>query len=391
MAVFKNLAGKIRDTRKRLGLMQDELSIELSSRTGRQVSRGLVARWESNLERSRTTPHPDHLFALAHMTKNPWQTLFWFMDDAVPPTQGVEYRPDGTRLLEPMFSAEQLEGFDSALSERDEGGPNPEFAAMVESPRGLERLRKHFEQLAEQERQKLAGEAMSSQGNQAPQAASKPNQSAGIAGLLGGLSYGEPSHIFFTRPEVGIGALRHSRKEAGLLTDAKLHETPNESDFLEQFKERQRRNKKFWDAVKWELEGRLNLGDKDHCFSKTVTSGLVQTRVDYLEDRIMVGFISADEVDSPFSETLFFNTYLPPAMGNLLLAERMGSRSFKKAVLIYTTRDREHASPLIAKAEDFAPSLKLLRFTLLVAAGHTKVAEALANFIERGGGEGENV
>ena len=140
MTKFQHLSGKLRSIRKQLGLQQRQLADRLEPK----VSQGLISQWEGNLVRSRPEPSAEHLRQIAEMTKTPWWTMCWFMDDAIDHALGVNYHQDGSRELGPNLTDAEEEAARSQFTAQDAAPPQGWLVEWQSDPSRAYDLRMHF-------------------------------------------------------------------------------------------------------------------------------------------------------------------------------------------------------------------------------------------------------
>jgi hypothetical protein len=383
-------------------MLQGKLADELTAKSGRPVSRGLIARWESNLERSRATPHPDHLIALANMTESPWQTLFWFMDDEVPATRGVEYRPDGTRILEPNWSDEEVEGFFSALSTSKNEKPDEKFAEMVDTPSGLEKLRKHFARMASEEKLASAREDFGDLDDSGEEPRKvRPNLPEGrvvIPKSDKGATSVRVARFSERGTSIGEGALPGPINFTITDTNAPTTGISNEAgrERLAYFSERRRKQELFWGAVQWQLEEEFGVPDVADKFFIGISSGIINVKVGFFDNKYLVQFVrlfrdfsldenfkelpTAESIDRPFVRMELTNN-----LAQMVLAEKIKGKTYKKLILGYGMKNRAMSEPLLRQFQSWEPSLKLIGVSLDIATGSYAVAKALNDFFREDG------
>lgn len=97
-----NVAGKIKDTRKRLGMTQKDFILAVSKKLhlSTPLNDSLASQWESNLK-NRANPTDEQLAAIAELTSRPWDTMWWFMRDDIDHKRGYELYPDGQFTIAP--------------------------------------------------------------------------------------------------------------------------------------------------------------------------------------------------------------------------------------------------------------------------------------------------
>jgi transcriptional regulator with XRE-family HTH domain len=135
-----NVAGKIKDTRKRLGMTQKEFILNVSKQLNLNspLNVSLASQWESSLK-NRANPTDAQLAAIALLTSRPWETMWWFMRDDIDHIRGFVLYPNGQfSIAPPDLSPEQEEELHTGLATNLKTSPNEpiskELIAWIKEP-----------------------------------------------------------------------------------------------------------------------------------------------------------------------------------------------------------------------------------------------------------------
>lgn len=377
MPKFTNLADKIRQVRNNLGMTQKQFS-ELIG-----VKRTLVARWESPQERLRTVPNEVVLRKIANQTASPWQTLCWFMDDAVTAERGFIYYPDGTRILEPELSEKEVDlMIERHQQEADKlSKPDPKIAELIDSPNGLSRLYDFY-------KDKTFEKNIQAKPNGIPDNENIP------AGTRVTIRDGGPlnkegtkyfrSEFIISAPRVLADIAPGRNFEKGKIKSKfpRLFDDELEQDrMMGGYDEEESRGKslmKFWGAVQYDLETEESIYDTDVYFNKSFRRGEIRAFANYHDGRILA-ITRAIYPDTPASSLKY---RVSNAMGQLFIAEKVLGKTFKKLILFYSPTplliDTEH---LREQFKELVASAQTLGVTIEFTDGARQTARLLGSFI----------
>jgi transcriptional regulator with XRE-family HTH domain len=341
METFKNLAPKIRSIRKQLGLKQEELATRL------QVSRPLVALWESNLIKNRVTPSPEKLIALTQLTQKPWWTMLWFMDDELDSTVGVDYFPDGTKITEPSWEDSDVERMLAEISARDNAPPEDWLKEIVVNSDKLFELKTILSDPQRQNIKRPPPPRTVANGL----IARRPPTVWDVAGIEG-----ERQNAISVAAEV-VG---HNPTEFG---DEEMHDAA--------------RHANFWGAVKWNLESAQRLVDVSHYFEARTDCGVIKLRLGYFDTKNAIDFLQI----SPTTEIPAVRHRLTRAIGNLFTFEKVKGKTYRKMIVIYTQDSFYDEKKLKNVFSDLINSVSTLGISTPICLGPVEVATKMREFI----------
>ena len=346
MESFKNLAPKIRSLRKKLGKKQEDLAEDLG------VSRSLVALWESNLLKNRVTPSGEKLIALSKLTKQPWHTMCWLMDDEIDSSTGVEYFPDGSKVVEPKFSDEDIQGFMAEDLARQNEPPSGEIEKLINDPDNVFKLRQLLSQSALRKRTTAESEKTTA----AAQSSGLIVRALPTIWSIAGIESKKPSNRFFVQPE-------------GMTYDDYLH-------YIE-IEEKDR-----WDnfrgGLKYYLNSEQQIENANSFFEHVAEGGAIKARVDYFDTKNVFGFIVAE----PSKEVGAIRRALTSQLSKLFLFEKIKGKTYRKKIIIYTIEDLYNEFKLKEVFLDLINSAGALGVSVDVCCGPQKVAESMSRLIK---------
>lgn len=377
MAKFIHLAGKIQEVRKTLGLKQEEFAEKLG------VTRSLVARWETPSEKNRSIPKEEHLKAIAAMTPRLWETLCWFMDDGVEPGRGFQYYPDGTRILEPIFTDDQMAELHAQMAEQaqHDANPSPMIAAMINEPKGLKALHYFYQDLNKKEQ------------IQTPEPVQKgipenENVPSGTVEILGASVNQRnsvnrlASMVVPRRESVGEIAGGPNYKKR----DSEEQKTHISIDYAEQrstgFRteedDRQAAMEIFWGAVQYNLQDAEHIEDARAYFHKRINCGVIKQSLPYFDGRTLAIYSRIDVELGLNIIRMRLNRYL----GDLFMAERIQNKSYKKLILFYVIGSGQvDTDKLKSYFEEVINSAQMLGVTIEFTCGANHTAQVFGKFI----------
>jgi transcriptional regulator with XRE-family HTH domain len=418
-----NVAGKIKDTRKRLGMTQKDFILAVSKKLylSTPLNDSLASQWESNLK-NRANPTDEQLAAIAELTSRPWETMWWFMRDDIDHKRGYELYPDGQFTIAPpdMSPDQEEELLASMAAENKEKYSSPiagKLTAWMKEPSTMWALYEPPEQPIINTQQRALGIA-----GLLPSALCKrcgyknlltanycadcanPLHTEGIVGLLsdkaanvfkeqvskatigGGFHDPKLSTIGGTNETPLQQLSRASQKRLGLTVsrgpvvsdyvdfpplppprpNTNKYETAEDFDY--------ENDKNFWAAVKF-------FATNDHFinteyFNQKIQAGAISQTVSYFDgDRaIQLLYIHRD------TEMRTLRRSLQNKMMELIFIDRMKKRTSKKMILISLYEKGLKLNALDKHLDEIIHSAELLGVQVRFASGPLEVAESIATF-----------
>ena len=356
MTKFQHLSGKLRSVREQLGLQQRQLADRLEPK----VSQGLISQWESNLVRSRPEPSAEHLRQIAEMTKTPWWTMCWFMDDAIDQAMSVNYHQDGSREMGPNLTDAEVDAARSQFTAQDAAPPQGWLVEWQSDPSRAYDLRGHFAKMPWSEDKfslwPTLGSALRSTGAHQSLVAKAPPTLGDIA------------------PKADFGPPESS--DVGY--EAASYQGSGDQQEDEEEDERVKRQR-FWEAVKYYLGEDSGAPVRDALFNRTVSSGDIKQNVGYFEPDCAIQFLPATH--KTYASTV--KRRLREILGELFLIEKMQRRSVKKLILCYLTNHDLNSEQISTHFAEYVNSAQLLGVTVQFTSGPQATASAIADFIKK--------
>ena len=406
-----NVAGKIKDTRKRLGLTQKDFILAVSKKLhlSTPLNDSLASQWESNLK-NRANPTDEQLAAIAELTSRPWETMWWFMRDDIDHKRGYELYPDGQfTIAPPDMSPEQeeelLAGMAAEYKEKYSAPIADKLLAWRAEPSTMWSLYEPPEQPIINSQQRALGIAGLLPGTPCKKCGYKNpdltricahcrNQlhTEGIGGLLssnaiaiGGKSH-EPESMTIGGPVKNALLSSASLKRSGLFASrspivADLVEfrplppaRPNTNEFETDEDYDIEIGNNFWAAVKF-------FASNDHFiptehFNQKIQTGAISQHVNYFDGDRAIQVITIHRN----TEMRVLRRSLQNKMMELCFVDRMKKRTSKKLILVSTFEKGLKLFPLEEKLDELIHSSELLGVQVRFASGPLEVAEGIATF-----------
>jgi transcriptional regulator with XRE-family HTH domain len=417
-----NLAGKIKDTRKRLGMTQKQFILEVSKKLylTTSLNESLASQWESNLK-NRAKPNDEQLAAIAELTSRPWETIWWFMRDDIDHKRGYELYPNGQYTIAPPdLSAEEEEEILAAMAAKHKAAYSepitPKLTAWKTEPSTMWSLYHPPEPKPIAPVDRALGIAGLLPGTPCKHCGFK-NQQIAIAcgncgaaidatGIRGGLFLGKgfgssggllssgltssggiPPPDTLKKTTDGLNKYQNTiGNQKGLVVPrgpgvsdyVEFPELPplrpqsSEHDFLEDAEIENNNN--FWSAVKF-------FASNDHYlsiehFNQRIQTGAISQYVNYFDgDRaIQVTLIRRH------TELRVLRRVLQTRMMELCFIDRMKKRTSKKLILVSTYEKGLKLYRLEEHLDELIHSSELLGVQIQFASGPLEVAEKIADF-----------
>jgi transcriptional regulator with XRE-family HTH domain len=404
-----NLAGKIKDTRKRLGMTQKQFIFEVSNKLylSTTLNESLASQWESNLK-NRAKPTDEQLAAIAQLTSRPWETMWWFMRDDIDQKRGYELYPNGKfTIVPPDLTPDQEEELLAQLAAENRAAYSEpiakELTCWLKEPSTMWSLYHPPE----------------------PKPIVPVERALGIAGLLPGTPC---KHCGYKNQQIAIAcgscgaAIDATGIRGGLLSDTKPTNDQGSSDSLEKAVSDLNKDQKtllkrgglvvsrgpvasefvefpalppsrpqtsehdfsvdaeleniknFWSAIKFFANNDHYLSTEH--FNQRIQTGALSQYVHFFDGDRAIQVVSIDRT----SEIRKLRKTLQTRMMELCFIDRMKKRTSKKMILVSTYekglklhRLEEHLAELIHSSE-------LLGVQVQFASGPLEVAEKIASF-----------
>lgn len=369
MSDFVNLAGKIRDLRKNLGMLQGEFAEEL------RVHRSKVARWESSLIKNRSTPSYDELCRLAKLAPRFWEAMFWFLDDQVPASVVVEYTTDGERRVGPDENGNPLYGVLSLARPSSEKLADIRFERLLRTEHGQKDLRDHFAKRPLPE--ELQKNTSDPDKKYTSFEVTIPADAYQALRQLGASNEKISNHLLKDRLKRVLAGMAPGEKVPPPEEIFKIDFRPDsKSEFLAR---RQNELDSFHHVLKWNLMETTGLNDIDKYFNKVASAGPIKQNVDFCDGRVLIELM----IIQPATIFSFMKTHLMEAIGKLLMFERIHNKTYKKCILFTSYRAHE-LDPIKLREllQDLISAAKTLGVTVEIACGATATVKAMTDFIK---------
>lgn len=408
-----NVAGKIKDTRKRLGLTQKDFILAVSKKLhlSKPLNDSLASQWESNLK-NRANPTDEQLAAIAELTSRPWETMWWFMRDDIDNKRGYELYPDGSfTIAPPDMSPEQEEELLAGMAAEHKAKYSAPIAenllAWRSEPSTMWSLYEPPEPAAISPQQRalgiaglLPGTPCKSCGYKNPDLTKfctncgNTTQTEGIGGLLstrvaaiggdfhepasmviGGLSHIKAQKIIGAQPrQGGLNALR-GPVIADFVDFPPLPPSRTQTSAEESAREYDFENREnFWSAVKFFASNDYFI-PTEH-FNQKIQTGAISLHVNYFDgDRaIQVMTIHRNYMVNMLRRNL------QTKMMELCFIDRMKKRTSKKLILVSTFEKGLNLKPLNEYFDDLIHSSELLGVQVRFVSGPLEAADNIASF-----------
>jgi transcriptional regulator with XRE-family HTH domain len=406
-----NVAGKIKDTRKRLGLTQKDFILAVSKKLNLStpLNESLASQWESNLK-NRANPTDEQLAAIAELTSRPWDTMWWFMRDDIDHKRGYELYPDGQFTIAPpdMLPEQEEELLAGMAAEHKARYSAPianKLLAWKTEPSTMWSLYEPPEQPIINSQQRALGIAglipgtpCKSCGYKNPDlkkfCANCGNQllSEGIGGLLsssafaiGGKSH-KPESMTIGAPVKNALLSKAPLKRSGLFVSrgpivADLVDFPalpparpntNEFETAEDYDIEVGKN--FWAAVKFFASNDCFI-PTEH-FNQKIQTGAISQHVNYFDGDRAIQVITIHR----HTEMRTLRRSIQNKMMELCFIDRMKKRTSKKLILISTFEKGLKLLKLEENLDELIHSSELLGVHVRFASGPLEVAEGIAAF-----------
>ena len=413
MQKFTHLHAKIRSVRRQLGLQQKEFIVLVSEKMGlpRPLTPGLASQWESNLIRSRTTPLEEQLVAIAELSKDPWRTMAWFMNDDLPADRDYQVHPDGTFDIEPDYDDGELDTlFDHMKAEHDEyenREPATQLVSWRSDPKKLPDVKKFIDAMNAKRFvwksvvHTEVGQSKSIlprdfQGKSKVMQGGLPSTATAVA--EGGLpsiatAYADGGLPSTATPSVEGALTQVSRHEfsrrrrlvGDLVTFKTVAPTTSfEGDMVRgntESPEQQgviKRRDAFTGAMEYALIEDHDIHDTRLGLNKRIISGALFQKVSFFSHGVSVQ-IHLFEANMPLN---IIPQLIHRALADLLLVDRMQNRSAKKMFLLCSSEKRLDLSNLEEYFADTVQSAGLLGIKIKFAVGPDGAAQAIADLIK---------
>jgi transcriptional regulator with XRE-family HTH domain len=388
MTKYTHLHEKIRWTRKSLGLKQREFIARVSEELGRTedpLSQGLVSQWESG----RTTPKPEQIVAIAKCTPAPWWTALWFMHDTLPADRGVDYNPDGSFVVEPVFGEEELEGLEQHWRERQEAAPDPKLLEWEKDSKKILDLREFMaRQEGMQDGMRYIAATKNQKNSNHQDGSGVSVQATGMAATAavgnvtvvvdGKAADKDPAEQSTARPKVSISVEDVVAFPKPRLVGGGPAQAAQKEGSAASHRARMARYEQFDKAVEYFLGTLCHTDSINFGFSKTITSGPIRVRPFFYFQGVSVIKFMLD----PETPMLTIPPKIRDALGQLLLIDRIQNRSAKKMILISTYESKVELEPLIERYEHHVNSSKLLGVHVAFTSGPEQSAGEIARLLE---------
>lgn len=380
MIKYKHLHDKIRSTRRSLGLKQKDFILKVSEQLGRgdaPLSQGLVSQWEAR----RTTPTEAQIAAIANLTAQPWWTMLWFMHDDLPADRGVDYHPDGSFVLAPELTDEEVYEMQRQMGDERNVAPDNAILAWQKDARKIHDLR---QDLAVNHAYLATGaklHGLTAEKDKLP-SDSKISTPVNyeIKGVLGNailemdLNKAMQGGIMAIRPpcvEDLVDFRKNKPRRNPMPDETRLQEGWDEDDDL------LRRLKQFDSTLAYHLEENYGFGDVQFGMHRIIDAGAIKAKAFFHSHGISVqkGMLH------PTSSLHSIATRLKQHIGELLLVDRIQNRSAKKMVVFATYENNLDLSKLKERFSSHINSAALLGITLAFSSGPEQTASEMAALI----------
>jgi transcriptional regulator with XRE-family HTH domain len=359
MSKFQNLHAKIKSIRESLGLKQKDFIVEVSKKLGVDppLSAGLASQWESR----RTTPTDVQIAAIAELTKSPWYTMCWFMHDDLPVGRGVDYKQDGSFLLEPQFTDEEIEAAYQQIQAETDAPPEKHLIEWQQAPHRIHELRRRFHEMHQSQEPKDVVVAVSG-------VTAKVEM-----GEVTVVTEGNRSALIAKSFSVG-DVVKFERKNQKLSLEGEEARSSGEYDFEDdEFAKRYR----FDGALRYFLEEDCGLGDVEFGLNRSITSGAIKTKASFYLHNVSVQHFQIKKTTS----VNLIPVTIRQKMADLLLIDRMQNRGSKKMVLVSTYEKNLDLKPLEERFAEYIKSAEHLRIKVAFASGPAQAAFKIAELI----------
>lgn len=383
MQKFTHLHAKIRSVRKRLGLQQKDFIVQVSEKLGRDkpLTPGLASQWESNLIKSRTTPLHEQLEAIAALTKDPDQTLAWFLNDELSAESLHDAQTDGADPYDEKLNS-WLDRFQRVYDQFEEPKSGEQTISLKQDPEKALRAFLHITRLGNPttELPELRASTIDSKALQSKKARDERIESG--AGLPSPLT----SDFEGPLSQVSQELVARRPRFVGDLVAFKTAQaiTSFEGDMLRGTGELSvnegivKRREAFNGAMEYSLIEDHGIHDAHLGLNRRITSGAISRKASFFSHGVSVQ-IYLFEASMPLG---FVPSRVTDAIGELLLIDRMQNRSAKKMVLLCSSEKRLDLSKLEEHYNDLVQSAGLLGIKIKIAVGPDGAAQAIADLIK---------
>lgn len=367
MTKYNYLHDKIRLVRRSLGLKQKDFIVKISESLKRDVALtpGLVSQWEAK----RATPKEDQIAAIAKLTKNDWWTMLWFMHDDIDANQNVTYLGDGTIVIIEDDDNSHM-GVD--LDHKSEEIPEAHIVAWREDPKEIHKLRGMLHGYHSSSHP--AGSSKSTATDFQQEA---PPMQGGLAAVP---PLRHPEEARGERPQPQRRPTTYVGDLVTLETTGKKwaqESPPLDRDVVI---ERQLKIGKFNNALQYFLEVLGDPNDPSPEINKRFSAGPIRAKATVCLKGVLVHI----NMISSYTPASFLGMAIGDHMGELLLIDRIQTRSSKKMILFATHESRLDLSQLEEYFQEHIKSADALGFKVVFACGvdqaARKIAELSVNF-----------
>lgn len=419
MRKYLHLHDKIKLAREILGLKQKDFIVRVSKQMKqdgtlpadrKDLSAGLASQWESR----RTTPGPEHISAIAKLTKNPELYLLWFLQDDVPANRAINLHPDGDFYLPSESEDDPGHGAPGPTATAPTTPFFDEVTAWKTNPQAITKIRNdlmlswprdvresylaRLKQLDSKDKEDSAPiiSGSDSRHDYDDQSSQSQSQTVDVAGVEAKAALGAVTAAVDTAENSDSTPAQVQGTPVNKLIEAArpicirdLVDYPAKGP-LEQVREQQLSDKdaraerrlredQFFEVLKYHLADTLGVIDIESHIRRPITSGVFKTRADVYLFGVSVDICFLE----PSMPARFFGFSLMESMEHLLMVDRMQGKQFKKTVLYCTHESKALLPRLIDFASDFITSAQGLAINVGFAAGAAQAAQEIANLVEQ--------